>query len=838
MKLENQTPLVSVLIVQGLAERGLHENFLGEGYKIVFADTLGESKSLMSRESFDIVLLDLDLPDFQGIDALKSLLRESGSTPVVIMLQEGDDELGMEAMHLGAQDYLHYADMINQSMLKRIIRYSIERNKHVKALKIQEDSLKLAQEISKIGSWTWYPESDKFIPSAAFIKIFEIPELLAQNSFITFLRNVHPDDRKKIQEALHKHTIRLESFSIEFRIFTKDKSLRYIHLRGNLLEESGHTEPVYYGTGQDVTELKATVENLNQQKRFLDLTGEIALVGGWEYNLVEDKLYWSKAAYALHGVPEQFEPSFINTYDFFSPEDGKSMNDSFYKSIAEKKPIFLEAPIRQNGEVRWLQYNGRIIYEDSKPIKVAGVVHDVTESKRQLKKQQLRAMMLDNVQEAAIAVDKNWNVIFWNKAAEKLFGYKRSETINQQVASFNIVNISQEDFANDFNQLRKGKNVTNEYTMRSREGREFPAFASNSVIIGSEGKIEALLTIARDISKEKEHLIELERSETRFRKLFEHSAMGIGLVNLNTKKWLDSNQTLLTLLGYSKEEFLKLTYEEITPHEFREVDHREFERNKDNKTFGPYQKEYFNKEGGRVKVIITGFTVENDGESDLAWTHVLDITELEEKTESLRLSEERFRDYVENSTDVILTIDDNSVITYISPNAKNVFGYDYKDIRGNSLLEFSHPDEINQISEDIAEAFQENEGMLKATTRIKHKDGYYLWIQSEGSVRTSPDGKKYGILVSRDIDKERRAELQIREQNTKLKEIAFIQSHILRRPLANILGLLAINTLSDNIPADSLRLLNLIKKEAEIMDDIVYEIVEKSTELTNLPNNE
>ena len=838
MDLDIQTQLVCVLIIQGLTERGVHENFLGEGYEISFADTIGESKGLIGSKEFDIVLLDLDLPDYQGIDALKSLLRELGSIPVVIMLQEGDDELGMEAMHLGAQDYLHYTDLANENMLKRIIRYSIERNKHIKALKIQEDSLKLAQEISKIGSWTWYPESDNFIPSAAFIKIFEIPELTAQNSFITFLRNVHVDDRQKIKEALHDHTIRLESFSLEFRIYTKTKKLRHIQLRGNLLEETGQLEPVYYGTGQDITELKSTVENLNQKERFLDLSGEIAQVGGWEFDLIEEKLYWSKASYTIHGVPEAFQPSFEAALEFYKPEEGIKMSESFYKSIAENKPIFLEAPINRDGEIRWLQYNGRIIYENSTPVKVAGVVHDITESKRNMKKQELRGMMLDNVKEAAMAVDKNWNVIFWNKAAEDLFGYKRSETINQPLASFNILKISKVKFTKDFEKFKKGKNVTGEYTLVTRQGREFPGFASSSVIIGQEGKIEALVTIIRDISKEKEHLLKLEQSETRFRKLFEHSALGIGLVDMNSKKWLDSNDTLLKLLGYSKEEFLNLTYVDITPREFLKVDHEEFHNPSSKNTFGPYQKEYIKKDGSRVKVILTGFIIENEDDSKLAWTHVLDITELEEKTESLRQSDERFRDYVENSTDVILTIDENGVITYISPNAKNVFGFDYTEIKGFSLLEFSHPDEKVLIAEDISAAFNNDKGILKATSRIMHKEGYYLWIQSEGTVRTTPEGKKYGIIVSRDIDKERRSELQVREQNRKLKDIAFIQSHILRRPLANILGLLAMNTLSDNMPLESVRLLNLIRKEAETMDDIVYEIVEKSTELTNLPSYE
>lgn len=811
---------------------------LNEGYELSSASSLGEAKSLISTERFDIVLLDLELPDYQGINALKSLLKVLGSIPVVIIIEEGDDELGVDAMHLGAQDYLHHIDLQNEKLLKRIIRYSIERNKHIKALKIQEDSLKLAQEISKIGSWTWFPESDKFQLSAEFIKIFEIPDLQAQNSFITFLRNVHEEDRPKIKKALHEYAVRLESFSLEFRIFTKEKNLKHIHLRGNLLEGDGQLEPVYYGTGQDITEIKATIENLNQHERFLDLSGEIALVGGWEYDIREDKLHWSKASYGIHGVSESFEPSFKTTIAFYSAEDIKRMKESFDKSLSEKKPILLEASIEINNERRWLQYNGKIIYDGDTPIKIAGVVHDITDSVWQLKKQELRGMMLDNVRDAALAVDKDWNVIFWNKSAEKLFGYHRSEIINQPIENYNIVKISKGDFTRDFNRVRNRENVTGEHILLARDGREFSGFVSNSAIIGSEGKIEALLTIIRDISKEKEHLQKLEQSETRFRKLFENSAMGSGLIDLKSKKWLDANKTLLKLLGYSLSEIKKLTYPDITPEHYLEEDIKRDKQVLKNNTFGPYQKEYIKKDGSRVKVIVNGFIMDNEGEKNLAWTHVLDITELEETTESLRQSEERFRDYVENSTDVILTIDENSVITYISPNAKNVFGFDHTEIRGNSLLEFSHADEKEKLADDIARSFLSESKFLKATSRIKHKDGFYLWIQSEGSVRTMKDGRKYGIIVSRNIDKERRSELQIREQNRKLKDIAFIQSHILRRPLANILGLLDIHTLNENVPPESSRLLSLIRKEAEIMDDIVYEIVEKSTELTNLSVND
>src|SRR5690606_25296605 len=201
-----------------------------------------------------------------------------------------------------------------------------------------------------------------------------------------------------------------------------------------------------------------------------------------------------------------------------------------------------------------------------------------------------------------------------------LFGYMRSETINRPISELNLLKISKEDFTRDLEKVRNNESVIGEYTLMARDGREFPGLASNSAIIGQEGQIEALLTIIRDISEEKDHLLKLEQSETRFRKLFENSAMGSGLIDLKSKKWLDANHTLLKLLGYSLTEIRNLTYTDITPNDFLEDDMKRGKQVLKNQTFGPYRKEYIKKNGSHVKVIVNGFIMSDGDKSRLAWT--------------------------------------------------------------------------------------------------------------------------------------------------------------------------------------------------------------------------
>lgn len=108
---------------------GEEAHFILEG-----AETLKEGLSKLEGGDFDVVLLDLGLPDSVGLDTVVSAKRKAGLTPIVVLTGLSDEALGLEAIARGAQDYL-VKDSVNMTLLGRAVRFAIERSALLRQLK-------------------------------------------------------------------------------------------------------------------------------------------------------------------------------------------------------------------------------------------------------------------------------------------------------------------------------------------------------------------------------------------------------------------------------------------------------------------------------------------------------------------------------------------------------------------------------------------------------------------------------------------------------------------------------------------------------------------------------
>ncbi|MGQ9559420.1 MAG: response regulator [Candidatus Oleimicrobiaceae bacterium] len=88
----------------------------------------------LEKEAFDIVLLDLSLPDSQGLDTVVAVRRQNPQVPVVVLTGLDDERSSLEALHMGAQDYLVKGTATGET-LRRTIRYAVERRKILDDLK-------------------------------------------------------------------------------------------------------------------------------------------------------------------------------------------------------------------------------------------------------------------------------------------------------------------------------------------------------------------------------------------------------------------------------------------------------------------------------------------------------------------------------------------------------------------------------------------------------------------------------------------------------------------------------------------------------------------------------
>lgn len=115
------------------------------------ADRLSSALEILSAERFDLLMLDLALPDSMGIDTLKLLFRKAPETPIIVLTGMKDEEAGIEAMRQGAQDYLVKGE-IGSKLLIRSIQYAIERKQGEEERKTLRAQLINSQKMEALGT--------------------------------------------------------------------------------------------------------------------------------------------------------------------------------------------------------------------------------------------------------------------------------------------------------------------------------------------------------------------------------------------------------------------------------------------------------------------------------------------------------------------------------------------------------------------------------------------------------------------------------------------------------------------------------------------------------------
>ena len=134
----NDTPIRILLIEDDPGDARLIQEMLSESdsrrFTLVHEKWLSDGINRLNKEKFDILLLDLMLPESRGLDTLFKVSRHNIDTPIVVLTGLTDELTGTKAINNGAQDYLVKGD-INSDLLTRSIRHAIERHRLLMKLK-------------------------------------------------------------------------------------------------------------------------------------------------------------------------------------------------------------------------------------------------------------------------------------------------------------------------------------------------------------------------------------------------------------------------------------------------------------------------------------------------------------------------------------------------------------------------------------------------------------------------------------------------------------------------------------------------------------------------------
>lgn len=187
-----------------------------------------------------------------------------------------------------------------------------------------------------------------------------------------WLAAVHPQDQEAITAEWREATGRGGKFDREVRLFRADLSQREIHVRAAPVRNDAGQAVGYVGSVEDVTERV-------QLAKFLDRTGRLALVGGWEVDLGNSRITWSAQTRRIHGVDASYEPTLEKALDFFEPEAREALAAAIHSGIEEGTPWDLELPmVTAKGAHKWVRAMGSVERDRGRPIRLIGALQDLT----------------------------------------------------------------------------------------------------------------------------------------------------------------------------------------------------------------------------------------------------------------------------------------------------------------------------------------------------------------------------------------------------------------------------------------------------------------------------
>ena len=130
--------------------------------------------------------------------------------------------------------------------------------------------------------------------------------------------------------------------------------------------------------------------------------------------------------------------------------------------------------------------------------------------------------------------------------------------------------------------------------------------------------------------------------------------------------------------------------------------------------------------------------------------------------DAVKRTEERFKLLIENTLDLIEMLGVDGTMNFVSPSHKRILGYDNDDLLGRRVFEFIHPEDLPRVLDIFTETLQNHDRLYSAEFRVRHKEGYWVTLESIGKL-CPPELSTMGVIVnSRDITERKKMEERLR----------------------------------------------------------------------------
>ena len=352
-------------------------------------------------------------------------------------------------------------------------------------------------------------------PAEAFLAD---PELLG--------RLVHPADvvhwTRHVQGRLADAASDLES--VEFRLIARDGQERWIeHVCNPVIREDGR----YLGrrgVNRDITDRKRFEEELKRSEAFLNATGRMAKVGGWELDPATHTMRWTRATHdLLPGRPG----SALSREDWvacFHPEDRPKLRDALDRATGEGAPFDLQIRLdRPRGQQAWVQITCEPLVRRGGVVKLVGAIQDITARVEAEKSLRQAARVFESTAEGVMITDPDGHILAVNRAFTEITGYSEPEVLGAEPSMLRSGRHDEHFFESIWRELARDGQWRGELWNRHKDGKVYPVLLTMSAVLDGAGGLTHYVALFSDISQ-------LKRSEEKLEFLATHDSL-TGLPN-------------------------------------------------------------------------------------------------------------------------------------------------------------------------------------------------------------------------------------------------------------------------------------------------------------------
>lgn len=363
---------------------------------------------------------------------------------------------------------------------------------------------------------------------------------------------------------------------------------------------------------------------------------------------------------------------------------------------------------------------------------------------------------------AIVSVDTQRRVTMWNPAADRLFGWTEKEVLGT------VLPIVPKDRHPEFRDILahalEGKSMTICETQRKRkDGALVDVSITSAPLNDSRGGILGAMAVFSDITERKQTESTLRQSEMKFRALTETTAAAIFIYQGTKMRYV--NRAAEQMVGYSREEFLRMDYWEIIHPDFQELVRQQGSARQRGENISPrYEVKLKTKTGQERWVDFTAGVIEFEGKPAVLGT-AIDITERKQM-------EERYRSIFENAAEGIFVTTPEGQMLTANPALARMLGY-------------ASPEELLRSAIDIGKQLYVDSGRREDLLRELHskkeargfdcelyrKDGRKIWISANVRAVQNEQGHIIRLEgVAQDITERKQAEEALRKNEALLRK--------------------------------------------------------------------